>query len=37
MSDILDALGIDIKEYMRRTEPQKKALLKTALEKLSSK
>lgn len=30
MREILDVLGIDIKEYMRRTEKQKAALLRTA-------
>lgn len=34
MSRLLDALGIDIKEYMRRDEAQKTALLRTAIEKL---
>lgn len=34
MRDILDMLGIDIKEYMRRTETQKNALLRTAVEQL---
>ena len=35
MSQILDVLGIDIKEYTRRTEQQKTQLLKTALERLT--
>ena len=35
MSDLLDALGIDSGEFMRRSEVQKKQLLKTAAEKLS--
>jgi hypothetical protein len=34
MHKILDALGIDIKEYMRRTESQKTELLRTAIEHL---
>ena len=34
MRDLLDAMGIDIKEYMRRTEKQKDALLRTAIAEL---
>jgi hypothetical protein len=34
MREILDTLGIDIKEYMRRTEKQKSELLRTAIERL---
>jgi hypothetical protein len=34
MHELLDALGIDIKEYMRRTEQQKENLLRTAIERL---
>jgi hypothetical protein len=34
MREILDALGITIAEYMRRSEAQKEALLQTAVEKL---
>lgn len=36
MSRLLDALGIDIKEYMRRDEAQKERLLRTAIEKLDA-
>jgi hypothetical protein len=37
MHELLDALGIDIKEYMRRTEQQKENLLRTAIERLDQK
>lgn len=36
MREILDTLGIDIKEYMRRDEAQKNALLRTAIERLDN-
>lgn len=36
MSRLLDALGIDIREYMRRDEAQKERLLRAAIEKLDA-